>query len=561
MSENRVISILFPGGNDEGFKSISDTAWHDLGMDAICEKLSPKESERTLIAAVMKRMSKDPAICRYRTGVFEDLLKYPDMRKQLQTLLDKVQFLNDYGSFKREHDSRRGLWELLHRLSELHDYILCVEDIQKCLDSYETSSEGLSDLKEYLDRIYRDSFFAELKKDVESLDADTSSLRSLTVGINLNKSFEVDSIGLISVNSKEFKGSGILNNFTNAVLSKNNIKDSNEWNGSMHFNQITGSEFESKLGSFGAFTAALYHPYMARTLASAPEKDATRYLTHFFDKDVSHALGHLVKKLEQVLARYISFSINDIAGLIPELLYYVRWAEYTEGLISKGYKLNPAETMQNDTNVRMNSEGLYNLKLAALAAEEPSDIVLNDIDFTNEHTVYLLTGANRGGKTTITQAIGQLFVMAQGGIRVPAQKFVYAPVDCIYTHFPADEDKTMDLGRLGEECRRFKEIYIDCTKDSLLLLNETFSTTSFEEGYYIAYDAVRALLKKGVRTVYNTHMHKLATQIKVLNDEENTKYNAASLVRFQEPGKEPSGSLWATPRANLMRKILQKNTE
>lgn len=75
----------------------------------------------------------------------------------------------------------------------------------------------------------------------------------------------------------------------------------------------------------------------------------------------------------------------------------------------------------------------------------------------------------------------------------------------------------MDLGRLGEECRRFKEIYDNCTAHSLLLLNETFSTTSFEEGYFIARDAVRALLTKNIRTIYNTHMHKLAREIDELN--------------------------------------------
>ena len=41
-------------------------------------------------------------------------------------------------------------------------------------------------------------------------------------------------------------------------------------------------------------------------------------------------------------------------------------------------------------------------------------------------------------------------------------------------------------------------------------MNESFSTTSFEEGYYIAKDSVRAILHKGMRTIYNTHMHKLA---------------------------------------------------
>lgn len=57
----------------------------------------------------------------------------------------------------------------------------------------------------------------------------------------------------------------------------------------------------------------------------------------------------------------------------------------------------------------------------------------------------------------------------------------------------------------------------DSTENSLFLLNETFSTTSFEEGYFIAKDALRAILEKGVRTIYNTHMHKLANDLEELN--------------------------------------------
>ena len=109
-------------------------------------------------------------------------------------------------------------------------------------------------------------------------------------------------------------------------------------------------------------------------------------------------------------------------------------------------------------------------------------------------------------------------------------------MDNILTHFPADEDKTMDLGRLGEECVRFKELYTEATEDSLMLLNETFSTTSFEEGYYIARDSVRAILKKGIRTIYNTHMHKLAYDVDTLN-EGDAKVKASSLIVKNEGPK------------------------
>ena len=161
----------------------------------------------------------------------------------------------------------------------------------------------------------------------------------------------------------------------------------------------------------------------------------------------------------------------------------------------------------------------------------------NDLDFDEEKRIYILTGANRGGKTTITQAVGQLFVLAQSGISVPAERFVFDPADMVLTHFPADEDKTLDLGRLGEECRRFRELYARSTGKSLILLNETFSTTSFEEGYFIAVDAVKAILERGTRTVYNTHMHKLAME---LDSEINTdagKGKAVSLVAETRDGK------------------------
>ena len=202
--------------------------------------------------------------------------------------------------------------------------------------------------------------------------------------------------------------------------------------------------------------------------------------------------------------------------------------------MEKGFKFCKAQ-LTDDEGVSMDAKDLYNLKLA-MNLRSSEDIVYNALSFDNDHTIYILTGANRGGKTTITQAVGLMFVLAQGGIFVPASSFVYKPVDCIYTHFPADEDKTMDLGRLGEECVRFKSIYSECTSDSLLLLNETFSTTSFEEGFYIAKDSVKALLKKQVRVIYNTHMHKLAADVDEINME-SEGVKASSLIMKSDNGK------------------------
>ena len=51
------------------------------------------------------------------------------------------------------------------------------------------------------------------------------------------------------------------------------------------------------------------------------------------------------------------------------------------------------------------------------------EIVTNDLDFDSDRNLYILTGANRGGKTTITQAVGLMYVLAQCGMFVPATSF------------------------------------------------------------------------------------------------------------------------------------------
>ena len=140
MARKNPLSILFPPVEGITYRHMSDASWHDLGLDSICDKLSPKSTERTTIASVMRAMTDDPYVASYRIGVFNDILKFPELRTQMTELLSHVQFLNDYGSFKKDHDMRTGLWELLHRMSELDDYIKSVEQIHDCLEKIVSES-------------------------------------------------------------------------------------------------------------------------------------------------------------------------------------------------------------------------------------------------------------------------------------------------------------------------------------------------------------------------------------------------------------------------------------
>lgn len=557
MEQSNGFSLMHPIGADIEYRRLPDHILHDLGLEAFCEAVSSDNRERRMITNVLSQITDNANVASYRQQIFGDILRLPELRKTILELFDKIKFMQDFSTMHKTSDEELGMWHLFHRLDELDSYIKTVETMRDCLSDERIRSEGLISLKDYIAGLYDDACFADMKKDIAALKMKTSDVQSVTLGINVNERFEAVSIGLVSVNKKPFKKSGIVSNFADAIASKDKLRDTSDWDGDMHYqlidkeNTANASAFLEKLGGFSAVRSNPFvDGHIRSTIVKTPDGDGTSNSTFYLDTVVNKMLSSLVKKLRDTLTKYANVAIVNISGLVPEFVYYIRCAEFISSLMEKGCIFSEPQPVAED-GTAMSAKGFYNLKLA-MNMEDFSGIVPNDLTFDKEHTVYILTGANRGGKTTITQAVGQLFVLAQGGLFVPAESFRYVPCDCIYTHFPADEDKTMDLGRLGEECVRFKEMFSQATSRSLLLLNETFSTTSFEEGYYIAKDSVKALLTKAVRTIYNTHMHKLGEDAEMFT-RESTGAGAASLIMQTEDGKrsfkvalaQPEGSSYA----------------
>ena len=535
------ISILFPDSDKAVLSQMSAETCHDLGLDTVCKALTGDPKEQKYIMGVISNMTSDPGTARFRQEVFADILSLPKLRKDITELFEKLEFMKSFGSMAKKTEEKLGIWYLMHRLDELDDYIKCVEAMRECLSDPAIKSGGLIAFRDYINNIYEDSCFAQMRKDIGELKVKASDVKSITLGINVNDRFEAVSMGLVSVNSKPFKKSGIVGSFADAISAKNQIRDSEEWNGEMRYQEIDSASsgkpmaiFQKGMGFLAMQqTGGFVDSKVRNTIVNMPEEDSMSSSTFYLEKVMNKMLDTLIKRLSDTLSKYVDVAVINISRLIPEFTYYIRFAEFIEKNVAAGFPFCEAVPAGDDAK-SMNAVGFYNLKLA-MTLESPSQIVFNDLGFDPEHTVYILTGANRGGKTTVTQAVGLLFALAQGGIYVPAKAFEFKPVDCIFTHFPADEDKTIDLGRLGEECVRFKQLYADCTSDSLLLLNESFSTTSFEEGYFIAKDSVRAILKKQVRTIYNTHMHKLAADVDEMN--EGAAVKAASLVVKSDGGK------------------------
>jgi DNA mismatch repair ATPase MutS len=89
----------------------------------------------------------------------------------------------------------------------------------------------------------------------------------------------------------------------------------------------------------------------------------------------------------------------------------------------------------------------------------------------------------------------------------------------ILTHFPAGSEDTVEKGRLGEECARLDAMFDAVTKNSLVLLDESLSSTGSYEGAYIAAEVLRGFSMAHLRGIFSTHLHDLAAGVEKINAE------------------------------------------
>lgn len=150
--------------------------------------------------------------------------------------------------------------------------------------------------------------------------------------------------------------------------------------------------------------------------------------------------------------------------------------------------------------------GLHDVALALHAA---GGSVGNDAD-TGDRCAVIVTGANRGGKSTFLRSVGQAQLMMQAGMFVAAHSFTANVSDGVFTHFKREEDASMQSGKLDEELSRMRDISDRLNPDSMLLLNESFSATNEREGSEIARQIVSALAEKRITVFFVTHLYEFA---------------------------------------------------
>jgi DNA mismatch repair protein MutS len=488
-----------------------DTA-PDLELNEIAKALSLHPRYTARILKVLHRLTTDPAVIDYRLAVLEDVLANPLLADALEALLGKIESFDRYSELGPNTD--QSIHQVAYRLGELSNYIDCVSELSALLNRAELRSQGLQAVRALANGIEADVTFQRLKRELPELLSKVENIRSVTIGVNLNSQLLPAAATLLSINDFRFKGAS---SFLNRLF------------------RGSGSE-KSEDEGIGQLHAHLGYQEV-RTLDSIVIPDEVKRASPLLEpllKDLGQILDKLSKRIEQNLRDYMKVDIGFMLNIRDDLTFYLGAARLIRRMKACGLPFcrpSVAPIAERVSSLR----DLYNLNLALLFSEGKTTdlsqrIVLNDVDFGSEGRIFILTGPNQGGKTVFAQGIGLAHVLFQAGLYVPAASARLSPVDRIFTHFAAVERISQQAGRLGEEARRLSAIFAQATPNSLLLLNESFSSTSAGESLYLARDIVRVMRRLGTRAIYATHLHDLAGQCGNINVETQGDSVVASLV-------------------------------
>lgn len=149
----------------------------------------------------------------------------------------------------------------------------------------------------------------------------------------------------------------------------------------------------------------------------------------------------------------------------------------------------------------------------------------------------LISGPNTGGKTVTLKTVGVIALMAQAGLPVPCTSAVLPVFEQVLADIGDLQSIEHSLSTFSAHVGRLREIALDVTPDSLVLLDEIGSATDPEEGGALGVALVDHFRAAGAFTLASTHL----TALKIYGARTKTVLNAS--MGFDEGTLDPTYQL------------------
>lgn len=266
-----------------------------------------------------------------------------------------------------------------------------------------------------------------------------------------------------------------------------------------------------------------YSGEVMRTFEKFKQEAARNYLVKFRDTvEMNHVeagvLDLVARLYPEVFAGLDEFQTKNadylnpkIAAFDREIQFYVATLEWIAPLQKRGlpfcYPLVTRESKE------IYDYGGFDLAMASRRlgdGDSKLSIVCNDFYLKDPERIIVVSGPNQGGKTTFARAFGQLHFLASLGCLVPGREAKLFLFDRIYTHFEREEDIRNLRGQLQDDLVRIHDILSRATPDSLIVMNEIFSSTTLRDAVRLGKKVMGQIMRLDALCVCVTFLDELS---------------------------------------------------
>ena len=476
--ENKFISLLYP--NERSMEYHQDRRNLPEISEEVCDELGLNEIFGLRNSSLTDFFTMDTEVIEYRQQTIRDMMNIPEIKK---TLAEVHPILDDIRQLRILDNEDANVGDsYLYSITEIELYVSCIDTLKEGFVPVrdKIKSRAFGEMCDFIVELSESDYYIELTKKLEDLSSRVREVRSVTIGVNLDRQLRPESAGVISINSEQFKSGKMLD-------------------------KILRMSFKND-----AFTS-IAELTPVKKGQSENRKEA---LMAAFNNAIDEVFKGSVKGWRNIVGGYVLDNTDFLLKLLPEIEFVSRATDLMNRLSEHPGCNVCMPTVCPIGDKVFEAVELYNPRVALAIDDE---IVTNDFAFDDEARIFVLTGPNRGGKSVITVAVGASQALCQLGLPVPATSARISVADGIFTHFPEGADDTIDKGRLGEECARLKEIFDAVTPDSMILLDESLSSTGAYEATYIASEILSGFAALRCRGIFSTHLHDLAAGIADVN--------------------------------------------
>jgi DNA mismatch repair ATPase MutS len=214
-------------------------------------------------------------------------------------------------------------------------------------------------------------------------------------------------------------------------------------------------------------------------------------------------------KLSEFRSHHQGYLDDTIGRFDREVQFYLAYLEYIEPL--KAHALAFCYPRVSDRSKKTHASDAFDLALAKKLVGEDASVVCNDFYLNDPERILVVTGPNQGGKTTFARMFGQMHYLTSLGLPGPGTDVRLFLPDQIFTHFEREEDLQTLRGKFEDELFRIHEILVQATADSVLIMNESFGSTTLRDALLVGTEVMKQIIELDALCVFVTFVDELAS--------------------------------------------------